>query len=199
MRTGLRWRIEHAQHLNPADIPRFGELGVIASMQGCHATSDGPFVVTRLGKRRAQEGAYAWQPLLKSGAMIVNGSDVPVEDISPIRCFYSSVTRKMADGRLLFPEHCMTRQQALRSYTLDAAYAGFEEGPQRLAHARQAGRRGGPLQGHHDGVRSGDPGGGGLVHDRGRQGALRAGRPGEYWQAMSESRELQNVKCKMQK
>jgi predicted amidohydrolase YtcJ len=126
-RTGLRWRIEHAQHLNPADIPRFGQLGVIASMQGCHATSDGPFVVTRLGPRRAQEGAYAWQPLLRSGAMIVNGSDVPVEDMSPILCFYSSVTRKMADGRPFFPEHCMTRPQALRSYTLDTAYAGFEE------------------------------------------------------------------------
>ena len=126
-RTGLRWRIEHAQHLDPADVPRFAELGVIASMQGCHATSDGPFVVTRLGQRRAQEGAYAWQRLLKSGATIVNGTDVPVEDISPLRCFYSSVSRKMADGRAFFPEHCMTRQQALRSYTLDAAYAGFEE------------------------------------------------------------------------
>jgi predicted amidohydrolase YtcJ len=126
-KTGLRWRIEHAQHLHPDDIPRFAQLGVIASMQGVHATSDAPFVATRLRPRRAQEGAYAWQRLLKSGAVIVNGTDVPVEEISPVRCVYASVTRKLPDGRVFFPEHRMTRRQALRSYTLDAAYAAFEE------------------------------------------------------------------------
>jgi predicted amidohydrolase YtcJ len=123
----LRWRIEHAQHLDPADIPRFGQLGVIASMQGVHCTSDGPFVVKRLGVDRAREGAYAWRRLLDSGAVIANGTDTPVEDVSPIACFCASVTRKLADGTLFFPEQRMTRREALRSYTLDAAYAAFEE------------------------------------------------------------------------
>src|SRR5207244_1247153 len=89
----LRWRIEHAQHLNLADIPRFASLGVIASMQGIHATSDAPFVVARLGPRRAEEGAYVWQKLMKSGATIVNGTDTPVEDVNPIANFYASVSR----------------------------------------------------------------------------------------------------------
>ncbi|MCI0637939.1 MAG: amidohydrolase [Gemmataceae bacterium] len=122
-----RWRIEHAQHLHPDDIGRFGKLGVIASMQGNHCTSDAVYVLRRLGVRRASEGAYAWQSLLKSGALICNGTDAPVEDINPIKCFYSSVTRKLANGSTFFPEQKMTRAQALRSYTLDAAYAAFEE------------------------------------------------------------------------
>lgn len=126
-RKDLRWRIEHAQHLHPDDIPRFGQLGVIAAMQGVHATSDGPFVVARLGVERARQGAYAWQSLLRSGARIANGSDVPVERIDPIAGFHASVTRQMASGVPFFPEQCMTRAQALRSYTLDAAYAAFEE------------------------------------------------------------------------
>jgi predicted amidohydrolase YtcJ len=71
----LRWRIEHAQHLDPADIPRFAPLGVIASMQGIHRTSDAPFVIARLGPKRAQEGAYVWQSLLRSGALVTNGTD----------------------------------------------------------------------------------------------------------------------------
>lgn len=123
----LRWRIEHAQHLHPDDIPRFAELGVIASMQGCHATSDGPFVLTRLGQRRAKGGAYVWQSLLKSGARVINGTDAPVEPLDPVACFFASVTRQMAGGAAFFPEQCMTREEALRSYTLDAAYAAFEE------------------------------------------------------------------------
>jgi predicted amidohydrolase YtcJ len=122
-----RWRIEHAQHLHPEDIPRFGELGVIASMQGVHATSDGPFVVTRLGLDRARTGAYAWRSLLDAGATIVNGTDAPVEDLSPIACFYASVTRRMSAGSEFFPEQRMTRIEALRSYTRDAAFAAFEE------------------------------------------------------------------------
>ncbi len=126
-KTELRWRIEHAQHLDPADIPRFAQLGVIASMQGVHCTSDGSFVVSRLGVDRAKNGAYAWQSLLKSGAVVINGTDTPVEAENPIRCFYASVTRKLADGSTFFPEQRMTRMQALRSYTLDAAYAAFEE------------------------------------------------------------------------
>jgi len=123
----LRWRIEHAQHLDPADIPRFKQLGVIASMQANHATSDGPFVVARLGERRAKLGAYAWRSLLDSGAIVINGTDVPVEPVNPLGSFYASVTRKMADGTPFFPEQCMTRLEALRSYTRDAAFAAFEE------------------------------------------------------------------------
>ncbi|MBI1901085.1 MAG: amidohydrolase [Planctomycetia bacterium] len=123
-----RWRIEHAQHLSPDDIPRFKELGVIASMQGSHATSDGPFVVARLGEKRAREGAYAWRSLLDAGARVINGTDAPVEDLSPLLCYYSSVTRRMADGRAFFPQQRMTRREALRSYTIDAAYGAFEEG-----------------------------------------------------------------------
>jgi len=126
-KTDLRWRIEHAQHLSPDDIPRFSQLGVVASMQGCHCTSDGPFVVKRLGVTRSRDGAYAWGALLASGAVIANGTDAPVEDLSPIECFCSSVARKLPDGTVFFPQHRMTRRQALRSYTLDAAYAAFEE------------------------------------------------------------------------
>lgn len=122
-----RWRIEHAQHLHPDDIGRFGKLGVIASMQGNHCTSDAVYVLRRLGIRRASEGAYVWQSLLKTGAIIANGTDAPVEDVNPIKCFYSSVTRKLPDGKTFFPEQKMTRAQALKSYTRDAAYAAFEE------------------------------------------------------------------------
>jgi predicted amidohydrolase YtcJ len=123
----LRWRIEHAQHLHPEDIPRFARLGVIASMQANHATSDGPFVVQRLGQRRAAEGAYAWRTLLDAKAVVINGTDVPVERIDPIACFFSSVTRQMASGATFFPEQAMTREEALRSYTAAAAWAAFEE------------------------------------------------------------------------
>jgi len=123
----LRWRIEHAQHLDPADIPRFARLGVIASMQASHAPSDGPFVVARLGLRRARLGAYAWRALLDSGALIVNGSDVPVEPLDPRISLVASVTRRMADGEAFFPEQAMTRREALLSYTRWAAYAAFEE------------------------------------------------------------------------
>lgn len=125
----LRWRIEHAQHLATEDIPRFGEMGVIAAMQGIHCTSDAPFVVKRLGETRAREGAYPWRSLLDSGALICNGTDAPVEDVNPIESFYASVTRKRIDnGFEFFPSQAMTRYEALRSYTLDAAYAAFEEG-----------------------------------------------------------------------
>jgi len=123
----LRWRIEHAQHLNTNDIPRFRELGVIAAMQGVHCTSDGPWVPKRIGDRRAADGAYVWRMLLDSGAVVVNGTDAPVEDVDPIACFYASVTRRLPDGSQFYPEQCMTREEALRSYTLDGAYAMFEE------------------------------------------------------------------------
>lgn len=123
----LRWRIEHSQHLHPDDIPRFGQLGVVASMQGIHCTSDGPWVIKRLGEKRAEEGAYVWQKLMKSGAVICNGTDTPVEDVDPIPCFYASVTRKLKDGSIFYPDQRMSREEALRSYTLNGAYAGFAE------------------------------------------------------------------------
>jgi predicted amidohydrolase YtcJ len=126
-KTDLRWRIEHAQHLHPDDIPRFGRLKVIPSMQGIHCTSDGPWVLKRLGEKRAQEGAYMWRALMETGAIICNGTDAPVEDVNPIPSFYASVTRRMPNGELFYPEQKMTREEALRSYTLDAAYAAFQE------------------------------------------------------------------------
>ncbi|HWX23783.1 MAG TPA: amidohydrolase, partial [Vicinamibacteria bacterium] len=125
-----RFRIEHAQILSAADIPRFGRLGVIASMQGIHATSDRPWAPARLGLARVQEGAYAWQKLLRSGARIINGTDAPVEDVDPIRCFYASVTREDENGNPpggFDPEQRMSREEALRTYTLDGAYGTFEE------------------------------------------------------------------------
>ena len=122
-----RWRIEHAQHLAPADIPRFAALGVIASMQGIHACSDGPYVAKRLGARRAAEGAYMWRALLASGVIIANGTDVPVEDEDPIASYACSVTRRMKDGTPFYPDQKMTRAEAIASYTRDAAYAMFQE------------------------------------------------------------------------
>lgn len=123
----LRWRIEHAQHLDPADVPRFAQLGVIASVQGVHCTSDGPWVPDRIGDERAAEGAYVWRTLIEHGVVINNGTDVPVEDIDPIASFYSTVSRRMNNGELFYPDQRMTREEALRSYTLNGAYAAFEE------------------------------------------------------------------------
>jgi predicted amidohydrolase YtcJ len=123
-----RWRVEHAQHIDVQDIPRFAKLGVIASMQAIHCTSDAPFVVKRLGVERARTGAYAWRSLIDSGAHLANGTDVPVENLNPFACLYASVTRKRADnGFEFFPEQKMTREEALLSYTIWNAYAAFEE------------------------------------------------------------------------
>lgn len=125
-----RFRIEHAQHLQPTDIPRFGQLGVIPAMQAIHLSSDRPWAIERLGEKRIKEGAYMWQSLLKSGAVVVNGTDVPVEPINPIASFFASVTRQTLTGEPTGgyePEEKMNRVQALRSYTLDAAYGAFEE------------------------------------------------------------------------
>ena len=125
--TDLRWRIEHAQHVNPADIPRFGELGVIASMQGVHACSDGPWVALRLGMDRARSGAYVWQDFMRSGAVVTNGTDAPVEDADPLASFHCTVTRIIEGGETFFEDQAMTREEALRSYTWANAYAAFEE------------------------------------------------------------------------
>ncbi len=126
-KTDLRWRVEHSQHLHPNDIPRFGELGVVASMEGIHATSDAPYVLERLGERRAREGAYVWQSLMQTGAVVTNGTDAPVEDVSAIESFYATVSRRLKDGSVFFPEQRMSREEALKSYTLNGAYAAFEE------------------------------------------------------------------------
>ena len=123
----LRWRIEHAQHISAADIPRFGRLGVIASMQGIHCTSDAPYVTARLGAARAEEGAYVWQKLMASGAIVSNGTDTPVERIDPIANYYATVTRKAGDGRVFYGDQKMSREEALKSYTWNAAYAAKEE------------------------------------------------------------------------
>ena len=123
----LRWRIEHAQHLNGADIPRFAALGVIASMQPVHATSDGSWVGDRLGPARLEEGAYVWRKLLASGAALAAGTDVPVEDVDPIANYYAAVTRRLADGRVLTEGQKLTRMEALRVLTMGNAFAAFEE------------------------------------------------------------------------
>ena len=125
-----RYRIEHAQHLHPDDIPRFAQMGVVPAMQAIHMSSDRPWAIRRLGLTRILDGAYVWQKLLASGAVIVNGTDVPVEPINPIACFYASVSRKTLKGTPkggYEPAQKMTREQALKSYTLDAAYGAFEE------------------------------------------------------------------------
>jgi predicted amidohydrolase YtcJ len=125
-----RLRIEHAQMLDRADIPRFARLGVIASMQSIHATSDRPWAADRIGMARVKEGAYAWRKLLSSGARIANGTDAPVEPLDPIRNFHAAVTRTDDRGQPpggFDPEERMTRDEALRSMTLDGAYASFQE------------------------------------------------------------------------
>jgi len=123
----LRWRIEHAQHLDPADIPRFAALGVIASLQGVHCVSDGPWVPQRIGDERARTGAYVWRSLVDAGAIVANGTDAPVEDVDPLASFRATVTRRMPNGQLFHPEQRLTRLEALKSYTLWPAQAAFED------------------------------------------------------------------------
>ena len=127
-REDHRWRIEHAQHLHPDDIPRFRELGVIASMQGIHCTSDAPFVVKRLGEERSRYGAYPWRSLIDAGVVVTNGTDAPVEDVDPLESLYASVTRRRTDSGLeFFTEQSMTRAEAVHSYTMACAFSAFEE------------------------------------------------------------------------
>ena len=125
--NNFRWRIEHAQHLSNSDIPRFAGLNVIASMQGIHSTSDAGFVIKRIGKKRAESGAYAWRKLIDAGAIICNGTDAPVESLNPINNFYALISRKPANGKAFFPKEAMTRMEALKSYTINGAYAEFQE------------------------------------------------------------------------
>ena len=123
----LRWRIEHSQHIDPADVPRFGEMGVIAAVQAIHGTSDGPWIPSRLGDERAKATSQPWRDLYRTGALIGNGTDVPVEPIDAIASYYASVSRMMVNGERFYPEHVMTREEALQSYTLNNAIAAFEE------------------------------------------------------------------------
>ena len=128
-RTSGRHRVEHAQIVALDDIPRFAELGVIASMQPTHATSDMYWAEDRLGPERIQ-GAYAWRKFLDSGARLAFGSDFPVEQVNPLLGFYAAVTRQDAEGYPeggWLPEERLTREETLRAFTLDAAYAAFME------------------------------------------------------------------------
>ena len=122
-----RWRIEHAQVTHPDDLPRYAALGVIPGTQGIFACSDGPWVLDRLGEKRTKERGYIFRSMAESGALIMNGTDPPVEEISPIASFHCSITRKLPDGSIFQPEQRLTREQALRSYTINNAYAAFEE------------------------------------------------------------------------
>ena len=126
-RTDYRWRIEHAQHLHPDDVPRFASLSVIASMQAVHCTSDAAFVVERLGEDRSRSGAYLWRTLTDHGVVVTNGTDAPVEDVAPIPNFYSAVTRFTRSGEPFFADQRMTRLEALRAYSLNNAFASFDE------------------------------------------------------------------------
>jgi hypothetical protein len=126
----LRPRIEHAQILDASDIPRFARLGVIASVQPAHCTSDMPWAPARLGAARVSEGAYVWQKLLRSGARLASGSDFPVERANPLLGFYAAITRQDAAGHPpdgWAPGERLSREEALRSFTADAAWAAHAE------------------------------------------------------------------------
>ncbi len=125
--TDARFRVEHSQILDAEDIPRFAELGVVASMQGIHCTSDAPYVPARIGDARSEEGAYVWQKLMDTGAVVTNGTDAPVEDVSPIASYYATVSRMMPSGERFYPDQAMNRLEALESYTINVAYSAFEE------------------------------------------------------------------------
>ena len=122
-----RWRIEHAQVIHPSDLQRFKQLEVIAGIQGVFACSDGPWVATRLGDQRTEERGYLWRTLIDEDIRIMNGTDPPVEDIDPLASFHCSVSRILNDGSVFQPNQRMTREQTLKSYTIDNAYAAFEE------------------------------------------------------------------------
>jgi predicted amidohydrolase YtcJ len=124
-----RWRVEHAQVVSAQDIPRFAKLGIIPSMQPSHAIGDLHFAPSRLGLKRL-EGAYAWQSFIKSGSIVAGGSDAPVERGEPMIEFYAAVARKDQkgySGEGWHPEQAVTREQALKMFTIWAAYAAFEE------------------------------------------------------------------------
>ncbi|MEJ2481813.1 MAG: amidohydrolase [Gemmatimonadota bacterium] len=122
-----RFRIEHAQILHPDDVPRFASLGVLAAMQGIHAVSDGPWTPERIGQDRTDERAFLFRDLLDAGVVVLNGTDAPVERVDPIASYAGAVTGLTANGNVFVPDHLMTREEGLRSYTVSAAYGAFEE------------------------------------------------------------------------
>ena len=125
-----RWRIEHAQIVDPADLPRFGQNGIIASMQPVHQTSDMFMAEARLGPNRLG-GAYAWRSILDAGGLLAFGTDAPVEPVDPLAGLAVAISRANADGEPFGgwrPDEVITREQALAAYTAGAAYAGFAEG-----------------------------------------------------------------------
>jgi len=127
-----RHRIEHAQVLAPEDIPRFRQLGVIASMQPTHATSDMRWAEQRIGRQRAHQGAYVWRSLLNAGATVIFGTDFPVEPIRPVEGIYSAVTRQSREEPGVppggwMPEQKLTRAEAIRLYTAAPAYGEWQE------------------------------------------------------------------------
>lgn len=126
-KTDLRWRIEHAQVIHPDDIARTVELGIIPAVQGIFACSDGPWVVERLGEQRTRERGYIFNTLAEAGLVPTNGTDPPVDEISPIGSFHCSVTRELADGTVFYSEEAYPRDRALYSYTMGNAIAAFEE------------------------------------------------------------------------
>ncbi|HEY6487391.1 MAG TPA: amidohydrolase [Candidatus Cybelea sp.] len=126
---GHRFRVEHAQVLGAADIPRFKELQLIASMQATHQTSDMAWARERLGAARL-EGAYAWRSMLDTGTIVANGTDAPVERVNTLRTFHASITRQDEANQPpggWYPQQRMTRSEALKSMTIWAAYANFQE------------------------------------------------------------------------
>lgn len=124
-----RLRVEHAQVLDPADLPRFARLGIIPSMQPTHCTTDMHWIAQRIGEQRTRY-SYAWRSLLDTGVRIPAGSDAPVESVAPLPGIYAAVTRQDRQGWPeggWHPEQIVSREQALRMFTIDAAYAAFEE------------------------------------------------------------------------
>ena len=152
----LRWRIEHAQHISAADIPRFGQLGVIPAMQGIHATSDAPYVLARLGAKRAEEGAYVWQKLMKSGAIVANGTDVPVERIDPMANFYATITRKTKDGSVFYRRSEDVARRGAEVVHVERRVCGEGRNAEGIDRRRQARRHHGAVEGHHDDSRGSD-------------------------------------------
>ncbi len=142
-------------------------------MQAIHCTSDGPFVITRLGRERAEAGAYVWQKLMKSGAVVANGTDTPVEDVDPVQCYYAAVSRRLKDGTVFFPDQRMSRMEALRSYTINNAFAAFEDGSKGSLKVGEASGCHGVVEGYsHCAGERGSLGEGGL-YDRGWKADVR--------------------------
>jgi len=125
--TDARFRIEHVQIVHPDDVTRLAELGVVASMQGVHATSDGPWTPARLGPERSRERAYPFRDLWDAGVVVVNGTDAPVERVDPWASIAGMAVGRMENGEVFNPHHLLTREEALATYTVNPARAVFEE------------------------------------------------------------------------